>query len=261
MTDDGIHAARVEAAFRLQAGAFEQGPNTAVFTSDATWITDRIPCPPDGLVLDVAAGTGHAGRQLASRARAVVALDATMAMLEAGRASALADGLDSVVFMRGDAEALPFLSGTFDVVLSRYAFHHLRRPSVVLAEMRRCVTPGGTLVLADLVADDDPAVAQRQDRLEILRDPSHAALLSVREATALFTELGTGPVDVEVRSTARPLGPWLEQTRTAPEAVAEITAALDAELAGGPSTGLSPTLVDGERWFTQRFAALQALVD
>lgn len=258
--DEGTHAARVEAAFQLQAGAFDRGANTPVFTSGAAWITDRIPVPAGALVLDVAAGTGHAARQLAPRAAAVVALDATAAMLEAGQISARADGLDNVVFVRGDAEALPFLAGSFDVVLSRYAFHHLQRPAVVLAEMRRCVKPGGMLVLADLVADADPEVAARQDHLETLRDPSHASLLSVAGATAVFAGLGLVEVDVELRSTARPLTSWLAQTRTAPAAVAEIEAALDAELAGGPATGLQPSLVDGERWFTQRFAALQAAV-
>ena len=85
-------------------------------------------------MLDVAAGTGHVARSLAPRVRAVVALDATQAMLEQGKRH----GVPNVVFMRGDAAALPFVDQSFDVVVNRFALHHFEQPEVQLAEMRRC---------------------------------------------------------------------------------------------------------------------------
>src|SRR5262249_28903310 len=141
-----------------------------VFTSESRWVFERLPLTEDDVILDVAAGTGHAARQLAASARAVVALDATDAMLARGQAQAAEDGCGNVVFMRGDAAALPFLDGSFDVVVSRFSAHHFEDPVAVVAEMVRCTRPGGHVALVDLVADEDPEVAAEQNRLERLRD-------------------------------------------------------------------------------------------
>src|SRR5204863_348816 len=78
----------------------------------------------------------------------------------------------NVLFMKADAAALPFVDGSFDVVVSRFAVHHFENPAVQIAEMRRVLRPGGRLAVADLVSDPDPEIAETQNRLERLRDPS-----------------------------------------------------------------------------------------
>jgi SAM-dependent methyltransferase len=227
-----------------------------VFTTDARWVFERLPLRPDDVVLDVAAGTGHAARQLAATARAVVALDATHAMLERGHAQARAEGRDNVVFMRGDAADLPFLDGSFDVVVSRFAAHHFEQPATVVAEMVRCTRPGGQVALVDLVADDDPATAAEQNRLERLRDPSHTRMLAAVELQALLTEAGLEAVDVATRRLERPLQPWLDQAQTPAQAAGEVRAALEADLSGERPTGFRPRAADdGDLWFTQTFAS------
>jgi ubiquinone/menaquinone biosynthesis C-methylase UbiE len=60
------HARRIERAFTTQADAFEDPSRNQVFTSDARWVFERLPLTADDVVLDVAAGTGHAARQLAA---------------------------------------------------------------------------------------------------------------------------------------------------------------------------------------------------
>jgi SAM-dependent methyltransferase len=231
----------VERAFTRQAAAFEDPSLNRLFTTDSEWLFERLPLAPTDLVLDVAAGTGHVARRLAPAVRAVVALDATRAMLEQGRPHAPAN----VIFMEGDAAALPFLDGAFDVVVSRFALHHFEDAAGPVREMRRVLRPGGRLALADLVAET-PA----QDRLERLRDPSHTRLLTAGELAAL-----AGTDDVETRSVERPLEPWLAQTGTPPEAAAEIRAALTAEIDGGATTGFHPRQVDGELHFVHTMAS------
>jgi SAM-dependent methyltransferase len=237
-----------ERSFTQQAAAFEDPRLNRLFTTDSEWLFDRLPLDATDLVLDVAAGTGHVARRLAPQVRTVVALDATRAMLEQGREHAPGN----VLFVQGDAEQLPFLDESFDVVVTRFAIHHFEAPEDQLAEMRRVLRPGGRLAVADLVAH--PEAAATQNRLETLRDPSHVRMLELHELAALV-----GTRDVEVRDVARPLEPWLLQTDPSPEAADEIRAALRGEITGGPPTGFRPTERDGELHFVHTMASLIAV--
>ena len=247
------HSEEIERAFTQQAAAFEDPNYNRLFTTDSEWLFDRLTLSADDLVLDVAAGTGHVARRLAPKVRTVVAVDATEAMLEAGRLEAKRAALRNLVFMQADAAKLPFLDASFDVVVSRFAVHHFEDPERQVAEMRRCLRMGGRLAIADLVADPDPEVAATQNRLERLRDPSHTSMLSLEKLAELV-----GSTDVEFRDVERKLGPWLEQTQTPPEASAEIRAALEAELDGGPATGFRPREVEGQLGFLHTAASIIA---
>src|SRR5262245_39645331 len=109
------------------------------------------------------------------------------------RARALTAGLENVAWQLGDALRLPHRDGTFSIVSSRFAFHHCPDPGGVLREMARVCRPGGTVVLVDLLASDDPRKAAAFHRMEILRDPSHVRSLTLAELAALFTAAGLAP--------------------------------------------------------------------
>jgi ubiquinone/menaquinone biosynthesis C-methylase UbiE len=250
---------RVRQAFSQQAGAFEDRRFNRVFTDDARWLFQRLQCHPQDVLLDVAAGTGHAARELAPRVRLALAVDLTPEMLTAGKLAAEQAGLRNVLFQLGDATALPFLADSFDVVVSRFAFHHLEEPAAVLSEMTRCLRPGGTLLLADMVADEDPVLAAGQDRLEQLRDPSHTRMLPPSELAALLGAGGLAQISTEVRELDRALAPWLEQAQTPRDAAVAIRVELEAELDGGAHTGLRPHELDGELRFHQRWASALAV--
>ena len=51
----------------------------------------------------------------------------------------------------GNAEALPFPDCSFEIVLSRLAFHHFPNRGKPFAEMVRVLKPGGKLVMIDMV--------------------------------------------------------------------------------------------------------------
>lgn len=241
------HADEIERAFSKQAAAFEDPHHNRIFTTDSEWLFARLPLTADDLVLDVAAGTGHVSRWLAPKVGAVVALDATAAMLERGRAEAPRN----VLFMRGDAGALPFLDDSFDVVVCRFAVHHFEQPQIQVAEMRRCLRPGGRLAIGDLIAD--PEAADAQNRLERMRDPSHTGMLTATQLAAL---LDTD--DIEIRDVERPLEQWLAQTGTPDAAADEIRRALRSELDGGSATGFRPRERHGELYFVHALASVIA---
>ena len=97
-------------------------------------------------VLDVAAGTGNAAVPAALTGAQVVASDLTPKLFVAGRAFAARHGVQ-VEWEEGDAEALPYEDGAFDVVLScvgaMFAPHHQRAAD----ELVRVCRPGGRIGL------------------------------------------------------------------------------------------------------------------
>jgi len=107
-------------------------------------LVDACRTGPGQRVLDVAAGSGNAAIPAALTGAEVVACDLTPPLLEAGRALAAARGavLD---WREGDAEALPFADGSFDVVLScvgvMFAPHH----QAAADELVRVCRPGGSI--------------------------------------------------------------------------------------------------------------------
>lgn len=256
MTGEQRHARAIEEAFSEQASAFEDERFNRAFTIDAEWLFERLPLKPDDMLLDVAAGTGHAARTLAPHVRGVVALDATAAMLEAGRAEADKAGLANIEFMRGDAASLPFEDASFDVAVSRFAVHHFQNPAVQAMEMVRCVRPGGSIALADMVADERPPIAATQDRLERLRDASHTQMLTAEQLAELLHDAGAGKTSVEVRSITRPVEPWLAHAKVRDEVAGAIKSELLAEMRGGSVTGLRPREKDNKLWFVQTFASV-----
>ncbi|PYT67495.1 MAG: hypothetical protein DMG39_23780, partial [Acidobacteria bacterium] len=53
-------------------------------------------------------------------------------------------------FVRGDAQAMPFPSDSFDLVYSRMLLQYLREKEKAVAEMARVCRPGGIVLLQDL---------------------------------------------------------------------------------------------------------------
>ncbi|GAB2812755.1 class I SAM-dependent methyltransferase [Streptomyces daliensis] len=245
--------------FARQSETFENSALNGAFTRHLERLADFTGAGPEDVCLDSACGTGIVARALAARTRHVTALDLTPEMLASGKAEADGLGLRNLVFQRGEAERLPFLDGSFTLVVSRYALHHVPEPGRVAAELVRVCRRGSRVVVADMVLD--PTAPGEPDLWERLRDPSHGTLLTADRIEELLAAAGGTPERREVFDMPRPLLPWLEQARTPSAAAERITRALEAELAGdGEATGLRPLRVEGALWFTQTLAHVAVTV-
>lgn len=135
-------------------------------------------------VLDVACGPGLVLRAFAGRAAQVTGIDVTPAMIT--RARELLSDFSNVSLDIGDVLPLPYRDAQFDVVVSRYAFHHFTDPRAVLGEMRRVCKPGGRVVVCDLLGSEDPRKADAFHALERVRDPSHVRSRRLEELQSYF---------------------------------------------------------------------------
>jgi SAM-dependent methyltransferase len=144
-------------------------------------------------VLDLGTGAGHTAVAFAPRVVEVVALDLTAPMLEQARALAAAHDLVNLRFELGDAMALPYEAGCFDLVTCRVCAHHFADPRAALREAARVMRPGGRLLLADSVSPEDPAQDTFLNCVELLRDPSHVRDYSVSQWCSILAEAGLEP--------------------------------------------------------------------
>ncbi len=247
------HHRLVEQQFARQAPGFGQEGLTLTNRDYLTWMVDALGPDPHDAVLDVAAGTGHLGRAIAPRVRCVVCLDLTPAMLHEGEQAARREGLTNITFLRGAAEALPYSDNVFDAVVSRFAVHHFVEPLVQVREMVRVCRPGGTVALIDLVAPEDEGEAAAYNRLERLRDPSHARALSTEELRGVLVSCGLSGIRTATRDVKVEVERWLALTSTATARAQEIRENLMQDVLGSASTGMRPFLDDGVLMFTQRW--------
>jgi SAM-dependent methyltransferase len=99
-------------------------------------------------VLDVAAGNGMASLAAGRRWCRVTSTDYVPALLEAGQARAVAEGL-SIEFMEADAENLPFASAAFDAVVSTFGVMFTPNQDQAASELLRVCKSGGKIGLAN----------------------------------------------------------------------------------------------------------------
>ena len=155
-------------------------------------IIDAAQPGPDDTVLDVACGGGIVVCAFAPHVRHATGIDVTPAMLERARTLAAEKRLANVTWQEGEVERLPYPDGAFTIVVTRFAMHHFLDPAAVFREMVRVCAPGGRVVVVDTYTSEDPAKAAAFNRLEILRDPSHARSLYLAELKGLFQTAGLG---------------------------------------------------------------------
>lgn len=105
-------------------------------------------------ILEVAVGTGAQLLSLARRnpSGRTVAVDLADGMLRRARRRIEQAGLRPVEIVPGDALALPFDEGSFDLVVNSYMLDLLPREDIprALGEFRRVLRPGGRLMLSNM---------------------------------------------------------------------------------------------------------------
>lgn len=254
------HDEKVVREFSKQAAGFSDPARNSAFTRHLDRLVRFMEPELDleDIVLEVAAGTALVSRAIARRVRHVTALDLTPAMLAEGKREADHDGVMNITFSRGDATALPYLDRSFTLVVTRFSLHQVADPEAVVAEMARVSRPGAALIVADLVRPE--GLEGAPDRIERLRDPSHGTVLTEERIAGLVTNAGAEVKRTDRFDYVRPLDPWLEFSRTPADTAARIRRELEDELAGGPATGMRPSMVDGVLHFTHTCLFQAAIV-
>jgi SAM-dependent methyltransferase len=234
------HSTQVRDEFAHQADSFARSPGMSLAETLGV-VVDLAPADADARWVDLACGPGLVSRGLAPRVGSVAGFDLTPAMVEKARAESAAAGVENVGFEVGDATALDLPDDSFDGAITRFSFHHIPAPVRVLEEMRRVVKPGGFVIVADFVTDDDAEAAAWREEIERLRDPSHWALLTPSRIEALAERAGLVADEQREVPFVIDFEEWLNRGSGGPA-----NAALIERLVGEAPAGARSFVVSGE---------------
>ena len=232
------HDEVVRSSFERQVHLFS-GPDSPFARRSPgpfTWIE---PLDSGMVVLDVACGAAHAAQQVAGQVRLVVGIDLTPALLDVGAKRLRDSGIHNILLQEGNAEALPFVDESFDIVFCRSSLHHFAEPERAVAEMARVCRHSGRIVLLDIVPPEE-RVRERFDHVHRLLDPSHVRSFLESELADLL-----GGIDSLSYADTFTLRLPVDVAVTDQSDRDEILRLLRAELdTSGPPTGFDPTEED-----------------
>jgi ubiquinone/menaquinone biosynthesis C-methylase UbiE len=127
----------------------------------------RVVSAAEGRVLDVGIGSGLNLPLYVPAVRTVIGLDPSEELLRMARERAAAAPVP-VELLEASAEAVPLDAASIDTVVSTWTLCTIPDANRALAELRRVLKPGGTLLFVEHGRAPEPIVALWQERLDPL---------------------------------------------------------------------------------------------
>jgi ubiquinone/menaquinone biosynthesis C-methylase UbiE len=145
----------------------------------AQYVFGSMP-PVPAATLEIGCGSANISLFAAKRGYATTMLDYADSALETAKKKFALNGVTGV-FVRGDAERLPFEDNSFDVVMSFGLLEHFTDPGNALREMARVVKPGGVFI-GEIITRRFSVITLGKLISLALRFPYHLALLKPAKA-------------------------------------------------------------------------------
>ena len=150
--DGDERSAYVQAMFDRIAERYDLINRLISCGQDQRWrrlVVEKAALPPQGSLLDIAAGTGDIAFEAvrSTSAARVIGADFALGMMQVGKRRERFGG--RVAWTGADALRLPFADRCFDAVVSGYLMRNVADISQALGEQWRVLKPQGRIVILD----------------------------------------------------------------------------------------------------------------
>ncbi|MBR4084070.1 MAG: methyltransferase domain-containing protein [Lachnospiraceae bacterium] len=142
-------------------------------------------------ILDIGTGTGYLAFPLAKMypEAKVYGIDIAEAIMEKNQEIVKESGISNLTFLAFDGLEYPFDEESFDLIVSRYAFHHFPEVELSVKQMYRLLKKGGKILISDPMRHPADTKGVIDDFMGIKKD-GHIQFYSSEELESLF--LGAG---------------------------------------------------------------------
>lgn len=146
---------QVEEMFDNISGNYDGLNRVISFGTDVKWrkkVLKLVAEKEPQTILDIATGTGDLAILFAKKiqARKIVGLDLSEGMLSVARKKVENSEIgEKILFVKGDSEALPFESNSFDTVTVSFGIRNFENLEKGLSEIYRILVPGGRFVILE----------------------------------------------------------------------------------------------------------------
>ncbi len=183
---------RVGAVFDSVAGKYDlmnDVMSAGIHRAWKNWYVWQTGVKPGEAVLDLAAGTGDITLRLAKRMRGkgagadiegrLVSSDINAAMLKIGEERLTNKGwLKNLEFIIANAEALPFVDNSFDLITMAFGLRNVTHQDKALAEMARVLKPGGRVLVLEFSRPKNAVINRFYDWYSFTFLPKMGALIA-----------------------------------------------------------------------------------
>jgi demethylmenaquinone methyltransferase/2-methoxy-6-polyprenyl-1,4-benzoquinol methylase len=148
-------SARISGMFDAIAGRYDLLNHLLSAGLDKRWrkqAIDVLQLTGRETVLDLCTGTADlalAATSGAHRAKRVVGVDFSAAMLQIGNEKVAAAPASAITLIRGDAMRIPLRDATVDATTIGFGIRNVEQPAEACRDIARVLRPGGTLVILE----------------------------------------------------------------------------------------------------------------
>lgn len=142
-------------------------------------------------ILDIGTGTGYLAFPLAEKFPEVevVGIDIAETIVKKNNETVKENNIKNLAFQSFDGLKYPFEEETFDLIVTRYAFHHFPNVKDAICQMNKILSKGGKILISDPLRCEDDNKKIIDDFMQVKKD-GHIQFYSAKELEELFTQNG-----------------------------------------------------------------------
>lgn len=142
-------------------------------------------------ILDIGTGTGYLAFPLADKfpKASVYGIDVAETIIANNNAIVEANGISNLTFQSFDGLSYPFADESFDLIVTRYAFHHFPNVTAAIQQMNRLLVSGGKVLVSDPMKNIKDSNSIIDIFMKVKKD-GHIQFYSSTELDELFSNNG-----------------------------------------------------------------------